>query len=357
MSKESYSLDDVVKDAQGKMRYINLGPSGLRVSRISLGMMSYGSKKWLDWVLEEDEALPLIKAAYDVGIQFFDTADIYSNGYSHKVLAKAIKQYNLPREDIVVATKLFALIPRDFEKGLDQLSREERERRHYSNQQGLSRKHIFDSVERSLKELDLEYIDLLQIHRADENTPFEETMCALKDIIQSGKVRYIGASSMFAWQFMEYQSIAKRNGWPQFISMQNYYCASYREEEREMMPCIKKMGISSLPWSPIAGGYLARPHAQQRGMTSRGDKEIPREDTEIAVNEAIKSVADRLGITMAQVAIAWTLANPVVAAPIVGISNARSLDDAVKALDVVLSDEDKEKIGSAYTVRKIIGHS
>ncbi|KAJ9104769.1 hypothetical protein QFC19_003910 [Naganishia cerealis] len=355
-SKESYNLDDVVKDNKGKMEYTYLGKSGLRVSKICLGMMSYGDKRWNEWILEEDESLPLIKAAYDAGINFFDTADIYSNGVSEVITGKAIKQYDFPRNEIVVATKLFGTVARNWEKCIgvekDVLEKEHR----HANNGGLSRKHIFDAVDASLKRLDLEYIDLLQIHRADPHVSYEETMRALHDVVQSGKVRYIGASSMWAWQFMEYNMTARMHGWTEFISMQNFYAASYRNEEQEMLPCCKKHGVGVIPWSPLA------------------------------VAGAIEKVANRLQLPMAQVACAWyvssaplsrplpnakklihrsafppsthrVLKNPVVTAPIIGISNARSLDDALKAVHVKLSDEDVKEIEDAYSVRPNQGFS
>ncbi|GHJ89469.1 hypothetical protein NliqN6_5871 [Naganishia liquefaciens] len=355
--KESYNLEDVVKDNKGKMEYAYLGKSGLRVSKICLGMMSYGDKRWGEWIIEEEESLPLIKAAYDAGINFFDTADIYSNGVSEVITGKAIKKYNLPRNEIVVATKLFGTVARDWEKciGVDKDVLEKEY--HHANNNGLSRKHIFDAVDASLKRLDVDYIDLLQIHRADPHVPYEETMRALHDVVQSGKVRYIGGSSMWAWQFMEYNMVARLHGWTEFISMQNFYAASYRNEEQEMLPCCKKLGVGVIPWSPLAGGLLTRP-PKEFGETSRGKQKISQAqqcDTDVA--GAIEKVANRLQLPMAQVACAWVLKNPVVTAPIIGISNARSLDDALRAIHVKLSDEDIKEIEDAYTVRPNQGFS
>ncbi|KAI0319692.1 NADP-dependent oxidoreductase domain-containing protein, partial [Amylostereum chailletii] len=251
-----------------KMTYVRLGNSGLKVSRLILGCLTYGSSEWLPWVLEEEKAIEHIKAAYDLGIQTFDTSNSYSNGVSEIILGKAIKQHNLPRDEIVVMTKVCGVKARTTKEyyfwnpiNLDTIG--------YVNQHGLSRKHIFDSVKQSLERLQLDYIDVLQCHRFDPDTPIEETMQALHDVVKAGYVRYIGMSSCMAWQFNVMQNYAIANKLTPFISMQNHYNLCYREEEREMQPSLKHFGVGSIPWSPLAMGTLARPLSSREG-TARG---------------------------------------------------------------------------------------
>ncbi|KAG8999736.1 hypothetical protein FRB94_014090 [Tulasnella sp. JGI-2019a] len=242
------------------MPYVRLGSSGLKVSRLILGCMSYGTSQWLKWVLDEEESIKHIKAAYDLGINTFDTANLYSNGVSEIVLGKAIKQHNLPRDELVVMTKVY--YPLDIDKQgnpTNALSEEEKKTQRLTNQQGLSRKHIFESIKHSLERLQLDYVDVLQCHRFDPDTPVAETMQALNDVVKAGYARYIGMSSCYAWQFQKMQNYARQHGLVEFISMQNFYNALYREEEREMTPLLQDLGVGMIPWSPLAMGFLARP--------------------------------------------------------------------------------------------------
>ncbi|TGO18819.1 hypothetical protein BTUL_0007g00370 [Botrytis tulipae] len=353
--------------AKNLMKYTNLGESGLRVSRICVGCMSFGDRRgsFKTWAVEEAEALPILKACYDSGINFFDTANVYSNGTSEEILGAAIKKYALPRENIVVATKLWAPVGKRKEEGWEnalQMAPEDRDANGYVNAYGLSRKHIFDSVDASLKRLDLEYIDLLQIHRFDPRTPIKETMKALHDVVESGKVRYIGASSMYAHQLLEMQYTARLNGWTEFISMQNLHNAAYREEEREMVPSLKKFGMGMIPWSPIMMGYLARPHDQaaesDRGKAMNG-KFMGNELTEadLRINEKIQEVAKKRGVSMAIVAMAWSLSKEYVTAPIVGMGKIERVQEAVDAVNFELTKEEIASIDELYQPRKIIGFS
>lgn len=346
------------------MKYTYLGSSGLKVSRICVGCMSFGDRRSrFKWFVEEPEALPILKACYDAGINFFDTSNNYSNGVSEEILGKAIKKYDMRRENIVIATKLWGPVGyRTGDTWEDPLSMtvDERDRRGYINAWGLSRKHIFDSVNASLKRLDLEYIDLLQIHRFDQNTPIKETMKALHDIVESGKVRYIGASSMLAHQLLEMQYTARLHGWTEFISMQNLHNATYREEEREMIPSLAKFGMGMIPWSPLAMGYLARPHDSfqdtERGKSMGGafmGHHMSEADEKI--NRKIEEIAKTRGTSMAIVAIAWSLSKPFMTAPIVGMGKIERVDEAVKAINFELTEEEIESIDSLYQPKNVVG--
>jgi len=328
--------------------------------------MSFGDRRGrFKWCVEEAEALPILSAAHDAGLNFFDTANGYSNGVSEEILGKAIRTYNWRRENIVIATKVWATVGhRDngvFEDPLS-MSVEERERNGYLNSFGLSRKHIFDSVDASLKRLGLEYIDLLQIHRFDPRTPIKETMKALHDIVQSGKVRYIGASSMFAHQLLEMQYTARLNGWTEFISMQNLHNATYREEEREMIPSLAKFGMGMIPWSPVAMGYLTRPHDEvlksERGE-HMGGKFLGNEWTEAdkQINRKIEEIAKKRGVSMAIVAIAWSLSKEYMTSPIIGMSKIERVEEAVKAVDFELTKEEEKSIDDLYVPKKTMGFS
>ncbi|KAK5071243.1 hypothetical protein LTR64_007747 [Lithohypha guttulata] len=344
------------------MQYTNLGESGLRVSRVCVGCMSYGFQegRW-KWTIAEDQALPLLNYCYEKNLNFYDTANVYSNGVSEEILGKAIKKYNWRRENVVIATKVYAPVGRGAEDAMA-LSEQERENQGYGNMFGLSRKHIFESVDASLKRLNLDYVDLLQIHRFDYKTPVKETMKALHDIVQTGKVRYIGASSMFAHQFLEYQYTARMNGWTEFISMQNLYNAVFREEEREMYPACQKFSVGGIPWSPVAMGFLTRPvdafkdttrgEGLDKGMFGQewteGDKKI---------NKRIEEIAKDRGTTMAVVAIAWTLAKPFIHSPIVGLSSEKRVDEAIEAIHFKLSEEEVKSIDDLYTSKKNVGFS
>lgn len=346
------------------MKYTNLGQSGLRVSRICVGCMSFGDRRGRHkWCVEEADALPILEAAYKAGMNFFDTANGYSSGVSEEILGKAIRTYNFRRENIVVATKVWAPVGiRHDDEFEDPLSKsiEERERSGYLNAFGLSRKHIFDSVDASLKRLQLDYIDLLQIHRFDPQTPIKETMKALHDVVESGKVRYIGSSSMMAHELLEMQYTARMNGWTEFISMQNLHNATYREEEREMVPSLEKFGMGMIPWSPVAMGYLTRPHSSftrsDRG-SSMGGTFLGHAWTaaDEKINQRIEEIARKRGVSMAVVAIAWSLSKPYMTAPIVGMSKIERVEEAVQAVNFELSIEEEESIDKLYLPKEIMG--
>ncbi|KAH9975618.1 NADP-dependent oxidoreductase domain-containing protein [Russula compacta] len=339
-----------------RIPYVRLGKSGLRVSRIILGCMSYGTPEWQKWVLGEEEGIAQIKFAYESGIQTFDTANVYSNGASEIILGKAIKQLNLPREEIVVMTKLHYVVGRTpgechFKlSGVDQLR--------YVNQFGQSRKHIFDAVQLSLKRLQLDYVDLLQCHRFDYNTPVEEVMKALHDVVQKGWVRYIGMSSCWAWQFHYMQNYAINNRLTPFISMQNHYSLIYREEEREMMPTLKHFGVGCIPWSPLARGALTRPLGER---TTRADvdtwhDEYLKEPSNQEVVRRVEELAKKHGVSMAQIALAWTLTKEVVTAPIIGTTSLDQLKDLIDALDLELSEDEVKYLEEPYKPTAVIGH-
>ncbi|KAI0062425.1 Aldo keto reductase [Artomyces pyxidatus] len=342
-----------IVDDKRRVPYVRLGESGLKVSRIILGCMSYGTPDWMPWVLGEDEGIQHIKAAYDLGIQTFDTANIYSMGLSEVILGKAIKQHNLPRDEIVVMTKN----PEDFG---------------YVNQEGLSRKHIFDSVQHSLSRLQLDYIDVLQCHRFDPNTPIEETMHALHDVVQRGWVRYIGMSSCFAWQFSRQQKFtdyAMAHHLTPFISMQNHYNLLYREEEREMMPTLQHFGVASIPWSPLARGLLARsPDAPKtkRGGYDRWHAMYLADSGGSEIINRVEQLAGEKGVTMGQLSLAWILTKDgngphllfhvAVAAPVIGTTSLDNLYDLLGALEVNLSEADIKFLEEPYRPMPIIGH-
>ncbi|KAG2122768.1 aryl-alcohol dehydrogenase [Suillus clintonianus] len=336
-----------------KVPYTRLGNSGLKVSRIILGTMQYGNKGWQDWVLGEDEAVEHIKVAYEAGIQTFDTADTYSNGYSEVILGRVIKKLNLPRDEIVVMTKVFNVVGREYD--IHQLAgRNNPDQNGYVNQHGLSRKHIFASVKKSLERLQMDYIDVLQCHRFDTETPMEETMQALHDVVKAGYVRYIGMSSCWAYQYY-----AITNKLTPFISMQNHYSLLYREEEREMFPTLKMFGVGSIPWSPLARGALTRPLGQQ---TSRGQVDwrvfqylhgkYSDADRLIRVEE----LAKKKGVSMAQIAIAWILTKDGVSAPIVGTTSVANLKDIIAGIDVKLTAEEIKYLEDEYKPTAVIGH-
>jgi len=325
------------------MQYKNLGNTGLKVSRLCLGMMTYGSKDWRDWVLGEEEAKPFVKRALDAGINFFDTADVYSLGQSEVITGNLLKGIN--RENIVVATKVFNPMSDDV------------------NDRGLSRKHIMHSIDNSLKRLQMDYVDLYQIHRWDYNTPIEETMEALSAVVGAGKARYIGASSMFAWQFMQAQHVSEMHGWTKFISMQNHYNLVYREEEREMIPLCLDQGIGLIPWSPMARGFFAGDRKRGgTGETARAKsdpfgKTLYFRDEDFDVKDHAEEIAKKYNITTSQVALAWVLSKPHITAPIVGSSKIEHLDQAIAALDINLSEEDVKSLEQSYQPHPVLGHS
>lgn len=325
------------------MEYVRQGTSGLKVSRLCLGCMTYGSSSWRPWVLDEEASKPFFRAAVEGGINFFDTADMYSNGQSEVVTGKALKEF-ARREETVIATKVF------FPHGRG------------PNAGGLSRKHIMDAVDRSLRNLGTDYIDLYQIHRFDYETPIEETLEALHDVVKAGKARYIGASSMFAWQFAKMLSTSEKNGWTKFVSMQPQYNLVYREEEREMLPLCKAEGVGVIPWSPLARGFLAGGRkAVGEGNTERArtDEFSPRlyyRDADFEVVDAVETVAKARGLSNTQVALAWVLKNPAITAPIVGASKMHHLSEALSALEVTLTDDEIALLEKPYRPKPVLDH-
>ncbi|TFY82149.1 hypothetical protein EWM64_g1860 [Hericium alpestre] len=342
------------------MQYVNLGKSGLKVSRIILGCMSYGSPEWFPWLLGEKEGLEHIKAAYDAGIQTFDTADVYSHGLSEVILGKAIKRYNFPREEIVVMTKISGLVTKSPGEKYFQTG-EDPKKYGYVNQSGLSRKHVFEGVKHCLERLQLDYVDVLQCHRFDPNTPISEVMHALHDVVQAGHVRYIGMSSCYAWQFFAMQSYAIEHGLTSFISMQNHYNMLYREEEREMMPTLRHFGVGSIPWSPLARGLLTRPLGSQK--TARGDFDpwhklyLNEHASGKIIIKRVEELAAKKGHSMAQIALAWMLTKDVVSAPIMGTTSLKNLHDILGALDVKLDEDEVKYLDEAYLPLPVLGHT
>lgn len=335
-----------------KMPYVRLGQSGLKVSKIILGTMSYGTPKWQDWVLDEEEGIKHIKAAYDMGIQTFDTANIYSNGLSEIILGKAIKQHNLPRDEIVIMTKVYFTVAPTPDSTTAWANRED-----FVNQNGLSRKHIFDSIKHSLRRLQLDYIDVLQCHRFDDDTPIAETMQALHDVVQAGYARYVGMSSCHAWQFHAMQNYAINNKLAPFISMQNHHNLVYREEEREMFPTLKHFGVGIIPWSPLARGYLTKP-LDTKSVRSESDPWRDHYATAHPGNpeivKRVEAIAKKHGVSMAQIATAWSLTK--VTAPIVGVTSLKNLEDLVAAVHIQLSEEDIKSLEEPYGPQVIFGH-
>jgi len=327
------------------MDTIHLGNSGLKVSRLCLGMMTYGSSKWRKWVLDEEQALPFVKRALEAGINFFDTADVYSFGASEEVLGNTLRTCGVKRESVVIATKVFNAMSDD------------------ANDRGLSRKHIMDSIDRSLRRLKMEYVDLYQIHRWDYATPIEETMEALNDVVKSGKARYIGASSMFAWQFAKAQYTADLHGWRRFVSMQNQYNLVYREEEREMIPLCIDQATGMIPWSPMARGFFGgNRHKEGGGETVRAQTDdfagmLYYRPEDFTVAERAWEVAKTHNVTGSQVALAWVLSKPYVTAPIIGASKLEHLDQSIAALEIKLTPEEIKHLEELYQPHPVLGHS
>ena len=327
------------------MQYVNLGKTGLKVSRLCLGMMSYGSSQWRPWVLDEEPTRPFIKKALDLGINFFDTADMYSNGMSEQVLGKIIRHFGLKRETLVIATKIFQPMSED------------------PNDRGLSRKHILDGIDASLRRLQMDHVDLYQIHRWDASTPIEETMETLHDIIKAGKVRYIGASSMFAWQLAKAQYTADLHGWTRFVSMQNHYNLVYREEEREMIPFCIDQGIGLIPWSPLARGFFAGNRSREGGgETTRAQSDeyakhlYPYEEN-FTIAERVQEIARRRGVSGTQVALAWLTNKVHITTPIIGATKLEHLDQAAAALDIQLDQDEIKELEEPYRPHPIRGHA
>ncbi|KAL9548922.1 hypothetical protein MBANPS3_005451 [Mucor bainieri] len=340
-----------------KMEYVRLGNTGLRVSRLCLGCMTYGSSAWSSWVKDEEESFAFIKEAYEnLGINFFDTADTYSNGESEKVLGNALRKLNVPRSRVVIATKVYAPVHKDVSKlfNMENIDKDPE----MVNGYGLSRKHILDAVDASLERLGVDYIDLYQIHRFDPETPMEEIMEALNDVVRSGKVRYIGASTMATWQFQKMNAIAERNGWTKFVSMQNLYNLLYREEEREMVPYVIDAKIGMIPWSPLAMGALA---GRKRGDTDRSQTRFnfsmfpaTQQESNNTIIDRVQEIADKHNATSAQIALAWEFTKPYVSAPIIGATRIDQLHDSVGALAIKLTEEEVKYLEEAYTPRPAI---
>ena len=320
------------------MQYARLGTSGLKISRIALGCMSFGDTSQMPWALDDDSAEPIFRQAVDSGITFWDTANIYGNGTSEEVVGRAIRKYTR-REDVVLATKLFS----PMHEG--------------PGGSGLSRKAVMEQIDASLARLGTDYVDLYQIHRFDPQTPVDETMEALHDVVKAGKVRYLGASSMWSWQFATMQHVAETRGWTKFVSMQDQYSLLAREEEREMFGLLAASGVGSIPWSPLAGGRVARPWDQNTTERARNTPDADFAgrplflDTDDAIVAAVQKIADARSVSMAQVALAWVLKNPVVSAPIVGATKIHHLTDAVAALDLTLTEDEVAALEDPYTPR------
>ncbi|MEM6803223.1 MAG: aldo/keto reductase [Bacteroidota bacterium] len=324
------------------MKYTRLGRSGLKVSRLCLGMMTYGSTSWREWIRDEATCEEHVQKALELGINFFDTANVYSIGVSEEMTGRALKKF-AKREEVVIATKVYF----PMYKG--------------PNGKGLSRKHILEQVDASLERLGTDYIDLYQIHRWDKETPIEETLEALHDVVKAGKVRYIGASSMYAWQFCSALYKADLMGWTRFISMQNHYNLIYREEEREMNPLCLEEGIGLIPWSPLARGMVTgnRTREEKKSIRSQTDEygdKLYSQDTDFDVADAIGRVAEEKGVSRAQIGLAWLLQRPGVAAPIIGTTKVAHLEDVVGALEVVLTDDEIKALEEHYVPHPVLGH-
>jgi aryl-alcohol dehydrogenase (NADP+) len=325
---------------------VNLGPTGTRVSPICLGMMTYGSKKWREWVLEEDEARPIVQRAVEAGINFFDTADVYSLGESECVTGKLLREFQPRREELVLATKVFNPMS------------------DCPNDRGLSRKHIMASIDASLKRLGVDYVDLYQIHRFDKNTPIEETCEALHDVVKAGKALYLGASSMYAWQFQKMLQFQQSNHLARFVTMQNHYNLVYREEEREMIPLCLDQKIGCIPWSPLARGFLtgSRKRGDGKSETIRAKTDdfahgMYYKDSDFTVVDRVLEIAEQRHAKPAQVALAWVMSKPGISAPIIGASKLYQLEDALTALQLKLTDDEIKRLEDPYEPHPVLGHS
>lgn len=328
------------------MQYTSLGTTGLKVSRICLGCMTYGSKSWRPWVLEEAESLPFIRRAWEAGVNFFDTADMYSLGASETILGNALRHFSIPRDRVVVATKVFNAMSED------------------PNHRGLSRKHIHHAVDDSLRRLRTDYIDLYQIHRFDPATPIEETVVALDQLVKAGKVLYLGASSMYAWQFATMLHTQEKLGLARFVTMQNHYNLVYREEEREMNPLCQAKGVGLIPWSPLARGFLAGNRSANkaadpttRAQTDDFAHKLYYQSSDFEIVERLSGLAKERNLPNAQIALAWLLTKPGVTAPIVGASKPHHLDDALASLNVTLTPKEIAHLEAPYQPHPILGHS
>ncbi|EPS94288.1 hypothetical protein FOMPIDRAFT_93040 [Fomitopsis schrenkii] len=337
--------------------YVRLGNSGLKVSKIILGCMSYGSKGWQEWVIEDQEEVNThIKYAYDHGIQTFDTANMYSSGCSEVMLGKAIKELKLPREELVILTKLFCPVGPNFDT---YISPQNAEAHGIINQHGLNRKHIFDSIKKSLDRLQLDYVDVLQCHRFDYTTPIEETMQALHDVVKAGYARYIGMSSCHAYQFHAMQTYAIQNKLTPFISMQNHHSLVYREEEREMFPTLKMYGVGAIPWSPLGRGMLTRPLSVQTTRSETDPFSNPYKEWAGTpdIVDRVEELAKKKGFSMAQIALAWSMSKEFVTAPIVGTTSLKNLEELIDAINVELTPEEVKYLEEAYKPLAVCGHA
>jgi aryl-alcohol dehydrogenase-like predicted oxidoreductase len=342
------------------MRYTRLGRTGAQVSCLCLGMMGMGAAKWRPWVLGEDEARPLVRRAIELGVNFLDTADTYSAGESEKLVGKLVREFGR-RDEMVIATKVYNPVTFEFTSGQD-LASLERARR--PNMQGLSRKRIFAAIDASLTRLQMDYVDLYQIHRWDHTVPVEEFMEALHDVVKAGKARYIGASSMWAWQFAKAQHVAERNGWTQFVSMQNHYNLAYREEEREMLPMLRDMGVACIPWSPLARGFLTEEpgtaSANPRSGADRLRQQYYSCETDREIAAEVGRVAKERGTSRAQVVCAWLLsphsASRGVTAPIVGPQSVAELEDLAAGTELALTRDEVQRLEAKYRPKRVLGH-
>lgn len=321
------------------MQYVNLGSTGLKVSRLCFGCMTYGSKAWREWVLEERESFPFFEKALAGGINFFDTADVYSLGRSEEILGNALRELRIPRERVVIATKVFNPMDED------------------PNSCGLSRKHIMHSIDNSLRRMKVDYVDIYQIHRFDYQTPVEETLEALNDVVRQGKALYLGASSMSAWQFAKMLYTADRLGLRRFVSMQNHYNLVYREEEREMLPLCRAEGIGVIPWSPLARGFLTGKRETSREKTDDFAHKLYYQPEDNLVVERVTQIAQARGVPNAQIALAWVLAQPGVTSPIIGASKMHHLEDALLATGLVLRPDELQALAAPYRPHRVLGHN
>ncbi|GME48323.1 putative aryl-alcohol dehydrogenase protein [Neofusicoccum parvum] len=334
------------------MEYVRLGNSGLKVSKVILGCMTFGSSKWegSPWTLDEEEGLKLLKKAYDCGINTWDTADTYSNGKSEEIIGKALKKYNIPRSRVVILSKIYNPVMDDDSRPASVNDGA------LVNQMGLSRKHVFAAVDATLARLGTDYVDVLQIHRLDRETPPEEVMRALHDVVAAGKARYIGASSMWAWEFARLQHVAELRGWTKFVSMQPFYNLLYREEEREMIPFCEATGVAVIPWSPLARGLLAKP-AGKGGQSLRGQADKKgkawNETANMEIVGRVEELAGKKGVSMASVATAWVLQKG--CCPIVGLSTVERVEEIVGVLKVKLTDEEMRYLEEEYKPRNVEG--
>ena len=325
------------------MNYVALGNTGLKVSRICLGCMSYGSTKWRDWVLDEDQSFPFFQQAWEAGISFFDTADIYSDGVSEEVTGRAFKKLGLRREEIVVATKVFNPLGDS------------------PNEKGTSKKHIKHAIEASLRRLGMDYVDLYQIHRHDKTTPMEETLEALTEVVSEGKALYIGASSMYSWEFAKYLYLAEAHGYARFVTIQNHYNLIYREEEREMLPLCQEEKVGVIPWSPLARGFLTGNRTKEKqGDTARSKSDafahgMYYQESDFAIVDRVTELAKRHDVPNAQIALAWMLHKPGITSPIIGATKKHHVPDALAALDLKLDESEIQYLEELYQPHPVLG--